>query len=469
MVKKILLGFVTFVVLIVLYLYLTAPALTVEKPPRQASPVSIEQPPSYLSIRAHIDLQAAQDTLNRKFPKRLASFDGRGRRGFLRYKWYGYVDKTSDFVLKMDGDQVVGLAPVFAKITGKMGVRETAEARANVTVKATPQVTPDWKIKLPLAHHLHWTQRPTLELFGFIRVTVTGKAEEAIDRELPKIKQDIAKTLEKVELKQKVAKLWQGLQQPIALPIDNASDESVHIALNPRKVDFSGVSGRDKKATLSLTLHLRPHIAFGATAKQKPVEPLPVLSTGPLRDDSAIALPISLSYEFLQDQLAQHLSEPLKVDAETTVQLSDMELYPATDKVVVGVNVRVKSGRLFDATGRVYVWGKLSVEGQRLVLQDPQFTLESADVLSNVVSSAAQSIILKELRAKLQYDFTKKLDALKTSTSNKLNQRYEFGTLSTSLGRVKFGQVLLGENALHLVVNLAFTSSVSVDFTQFDR
>jgi len=160
-----------------------------------------------------------------------------------------------------------------------------------------------------------WIDRPTFKLFNLIDITVAGKVEPKLNKEIDRIKrEDIPASLADLDLRGHMEKLWEEVQKPIKIAAV-ADGPPIFVHLRPEFAALSAlkVSGANAQISALMT---------GATAvTDKPTNPwgnttrLPLLERLNEHDGGfEIAVPIRIGYDTLTKALQSNLPHDLEIE-----------------------------------------------------------------------------------------------------------------------------------------------------------
>lgn len=193
-------------------------------------------------------------------------------------------------------------------------IKETARGAADVTIRARPHIAPNWDVTLALSHDLRWTQKPNVVLFNVFRVTFEGEANKALNRGIAKFKANkLPEALRKLRLRERAAPLWDKLQQPHEIELE---DHSLFLHFLPQKIGIGSieVSRADINTVVSIAgrtqvtdSDARPFLVDKA--------PLPDLSPVPGAPGFSLSVPVSVELQKLEAALGAEL--PREFDTDT--------------------------------------------------------------------------------------------------------------------------------------------------------
>jgi hypothetical protein len=329
--------------------------------------------PSRVSATIEFGLPAIASAVERDVPKRLATIDERigcvNKRVFVfRIKANcdvdGFVDRGA-MSLYGRGDHVVGSIPIFGTVEGQGAnrftsrIRGNAEGRAMVEVESRPRLTKDWSVDLNFSDSFHWTEPPVLHVLGR-DISLTRYAEPSIRKQLGRIRAQAQEAARRLDLHDKAAKAWDLAFQPVQI----SQDPPVWLQITPASAAFAGVHANAKDLSGSLELAGTAQTLIGQAPSAVTPTPLP-----PLDDDINqpgtfdILLPVRVNYDALHDKIMQAVAA-----SKTAPIVKEMQIYPSSGKLVVGVRVAQPGDTDPTAGEWLYLSGALNVDpGQQSI------------------------------------------------------------------------------------------------------
>jgi hypothetical protein len=338
-----------------------------EKPPvvpDQPSPLTI---PSRVSATIEFGLPAVAAAIERDVPRRLATIDERigcvNRRVFVfriraNCDVDGFVDRGA-MSISGRGDHIVGAVPIFGVIEGQGANRFTArihgdaEGRAMVEVEARPKLSRDWSVDLNFSDSFHWSEPPILHVLGR-DIPLTKYAEPGIRKQLGRIRLHAQEAARRLDLHEKAAQAWEQAFQPIQI----SQEPAVWLQITPASAAFAGVhaNARDISGSLELTGTVQTLVGQAPPA----VRPTPLPPLGHDVDQPGtfdVLLPVRVNYDALRDKIMQAVAT---TKAGTIVK--EMQIYPSSGKLVIGVRVAKPSDTDLAAGEWFYLSGSVNAD-----------------------------------------------------------------------------------------------------------
>jgi hypothetical protein len=345
-------------------------AFASEKPPVMPDQPSALTTPSRVSATIGFGLPSIASAVERDVPKRLATIDERigcvNRRVFVfrvraNCDVAGFVDRGA-MSLYGRGDYIVGSIPIFGTIEGQGANRFTsrihgdAEGRAMVEVESRPKLTKDWSVDLNFSDSYHWTEPPVLHVLGR-DISLTKYAEPSIRKQLGRIRAQAQAAARRLDLHDKATKAWEQAFQPVQI----SQDPPIWLQITPASAAFAGVhaDARDLSGSLELTGAVQTLVGQAPLAVT--LTPLPALGNDVNQPGTFdILLPVRVNYDAMRDKIMQMVTA-----SKVAPVVKDMQIYPSSGKLVIGVRV-AKPGDSDPAAGEwLYLSGALNVDASQ--------------------------------------------------------------------------------------------------------
>src|ERR1700733_15211638 len=378
------------------------PVIAGEKPPVIPDQPSSLTTPSRVSATVEFGLLAIASAIERDIPRRLATIDERigcvNRRGLVfriraNCDVDGFVDR-GPVSLRGRGDHVVGSVPIFGSIEGQGANRFTsrihgdAEGRAVVEVEARPKLRKDWSLDLNFSDSYHWSEPPILHVFGR-DVALTKYAEPSIRKQLDRIRSRAREAERRLDLHDKAAKAWEQAFQPVQI----SQDPQVWLQITPASAAFAGVRANAKNLSGSLELTGTAQTLVGQAPSAVAPTPLPSLGDDISQPGTFdILLPVRVNYDTLRDKIMQVVA-----GSKAGAIVKDMQIYPSSGKLVIGVRV-ARTGDTDASAGEwLYLSGALNVDPSQQSIKISNLAGDSS-LPEGSVAAQLQNQILDQLK-----------------------------------------------------------------------
>jgi hypothetical protein len=353
--------------------FFTGPAVAGEKPPLLPDQPSSLTTASRVSATIEFGLPAIASAIERDIPRRLATIDERigcVNKRVLVFRIRancdvdGFVDRGA-MSLYGRGDHVGGSIPIFGTIEGQGANRFTsrihgdAEGKAMVEVESGPKLGKDWSVDLNFSDSFHWTEPPVLRVLGR-DISLTKYAEPSIRKQLGRIRQHAQEAARRLDLHDKAAKAWEQAFQPVQI----SQDPPVWLQITPASAAFAGVHANAKNLSGSLELTGTAQTLVGQAPSAVTPTPLPPLGNEVSQPGTFdILLPVRVNYDALHDKIMQVVAA-----SKAGPVVKEMQIYPSSGKLVIGVRVAKPSDTDPAAGEWFYLSGALNVDaGQQSI------------------------------------------------------------------------------------------------------
>jgi hypothetical protein len=436
---------------------LCSTAFAAEKPPLAPDTVAPFTTDSRISATIEFSLQALASDIEQDIPRRLASIDERvscvhRRVLFFRVNAncdiYGYVERSGPVSLYGRGDRVYGSVPIYGALEGQGANRFTArihgetEASATIEAEAHPQLNRDWSLGLNFSDGFHWSEPPVLHVLGR-DIPLANYAEPRIRTQLAQVRARALAAARRLDLHDKAAMAWQHAFEPVEL----SANPEVWLQLMPQTAAFAGVRADTKVLRGSLELSGSAQTIVGQLPSPVTATALPQLG----RDVSEpgefdVILPIRIGYDAMKDKIMQAITA---LPPAVGMVVRDVEVYPSSGKLVVGLRIAKASDTDPNAGQWVYLAGSLQVDadGHSVRLSDLGVTTNDeqfAGVIDPVVT---------QLRDKMSVDYGVAYQNLLNAANEKLTRPLKDGfRMEGHLSSAKLEKVYLPADGIEIAL-----------------
>jgi hypothetical protein len=410
---------------------LCSSAFAAEKPPLAPDTVAPFTTDSRISATIEFSLRALASDIEEDIPRRLASIDERvscvhRRVLFFRVNAncdiHGYVERSGPVSLYGRGDRVYGSVPIYGALEGQGANRFTArihgetEASATIEADARPQLTHDWSLDLNFSDGFRWSEPPVLHVMGR-EIQLSNYAEPRIKAQLAHVRERALTAARRLDLHDKAAKVWVDALEPVEL----SDNPQVWLQLTPQSAAFAGVRADAAVLRGSLELSGSAETFVGQQPPAATATALPSLG----RDVSEpgtfnVILPVRIGYDVLKDKITQVVAAMAPVAG---LSIRDVEVYPSSGKLVVGLRVAKASDTDANAGQWVYLGGALQVDadGHAVRLSDLAATTGDEGL------AAVVDPLVTQLRDKMSVDYGVAYENLLNAANAKLTRPLKDG------------------------------------------
>jgi Domain of unknown function (DUF4403) len=436
---------------------LCATASAADKPPLAPDTVTPFTTDSRISATIEFGLPALAGDITRDIPQRLASIDERvscvhRRILFFRVNAncdiWGYVERSGPVSLYGRGDRVYGSVPIHGAIEGQGANRFTArihggtEAGATIEVEAHPQLSRDWSLDLNFSDGFHWSEPPVLHVMGR-DIPLANYAEPRIRTQLANVRARALAAARRLDLHDKAATAWRHAFEPIEL----SENPQVWLQLAPQDAAFAGVRADTRVLAGSLQLS-------GSAATVVGQQPTAVTATAlpPLGRDVSqpgefdVILPIQIGYDTMKDKIMQVITA---VAPAAGMVVRDVEVYPSSGKLVVGLRIAKASNADPSAGQWVYLTAALQTDadGRTVRLSDLSAATDDEGLAAMINPVVAQ------LREKTNIDYGVPYENLLNAANEKLTRPLKDGfRMEGHLSSAKLEKTYLSADGIVIAV-----------------
>jgi hypothetical protein len=428
-----------------------------DKPPLAPDTVAPFTTDSRISASIEFGLPALASDIEKDIPRRLASIDERVSCVHRRVLFFrvnancdvsGYVERSGPVSLYGRGDRVYGSVPIFGALEGQGANRFTArihgetEASATIEAEAHPQLSRDWSLDLNFSDGFHWSEPPVLHVMGR-DIPLAKYAEPRIRTQLAHVRARALAAARRLDLHNKAATAWRHAFEPVEL----AENPEVWLQLTPQNAAFAGVRADTKVLRGSLELSGSAETVVGQHPAAVTATALPQLG----RDVSEpgefdVILPIRIGYHMMKDKITQAITA---VAPAAGMAVRDVEVYPSSGKLVVGLRIAKASDADPNAGQWVYLTGALQVDadGHAVRFSDLGVTTNDEELAPMI------DPIVTQLRDKMSVDYGVAYQNLLNAANEKLIRPLKDGfRMEGHLSSAKLEKVYLAADGITIAL-----------------
>jgi hypothetical protein len=432
---------------------LCSTALAADKPPLAPDTVAQFNTDSRISATIEFGLPALASEIERDIPRRLATIDERvscvhRRVLFWRVNAncdiYGYVERSGGVSLYGRGDRVYGSVPIYGALEGQGANRFTArihgetEASATIEAEARPELTRDWSLALNFSDGFRWSEPPVLHVMGR-EIPLSNYAEPRIRAELGVVRERALAAARRLDLHDKAETAWRHAFEPIEL----SDNPQVWLQLTPQSAAFAGVRAEGRVLSGSLELSGSAETTVGQQPPAVTATALPTLGhevSAPGSFD--VILPVRVGYDLLKDKIMQ---ASIAVAPSSGLSVRDVEVYPSSGKLVIGLRVAKASDSEANAGQWTYLTGSLQVDADGHAIRLADLSAKTDDEgLASMLGP-----IESQLRDKTSVDYGIAYQNLLDAANAKLNRPLKDGyRMEGHLSSAKLEKLYLPSDAI---------------------
>ena len=413
------------------FVALGSAAQAADKPPLAPDTVAPFSTDSRISATIEFALPTLAAEIDKDIPRRLATIDERvscvhRRVLFWRVNAncdiYGFVERTSGVSLYGRGDRVYGSVPIYGALEGQGANRFTArihgetEASATIEAGARPELSRDWSLELNFSDTFRWSEPPVMHVMGR-EIPLSKYAEPRIREELGVVRERALAAARRLDLHDKAATAWRHAFEPVQL----SDNPAIWLQLTPQNAAFAGVRADSKVLRGSLELSGSAATVVGQQPPVVTATALPALGREVSEPGSFdVILPVVIGYDVLKDRISQALAA---IAPAAGFNVRDVEVYPSSGKLVVGLRIAKASDSDANAGQWTYLTGGLQVdEGGRAVRLSDLSAASADEGLAALIAP-----IVSQLREKMSVDYGVAYDNLLNAANAKLNRPLKDG------------------------------------------
>jgi hypothetical protein len=349
---------------------LSPAAFADDKPPLAPDTVAPFTTDSQISATIEFGLSALAREIEKDIPRRLATIDEEVNcvhRRVLVFRVnancdvWGYVERSGPVSLYGRGDRVYGSVPIHGALEGQGANRFTArihggtEASATIEAEARPELSRDWSLDLNFSDGFHWSEPPILHVLGR-DIPLAKYAEPRIRAQLAHVRSRALAAARRLDLHDKAATAWRHAFEPVQL----SDNPQIWLQLTPQSAAFAGVRADSRVLWGSLQLAGSAQTFVGQQPPAVTATALPAL--GREVSDAGhfdVILPVRIGYDTIKDRITQALAAVTPVAG---MAVKDVDIYPSSGKLVIGLRVAKASDGDTNAGQWLYLSGALQVD-----------------------------------------------------------------------------------------------------------
>jgi Domain of unknown function (DUF4403) len=436
---------------------LNSAAFAAEKPPLAPDTVAPFTTDSRISATIEFSQRALASDIEEDIPRRLATIDERvscvhRRVLFWRVNAncdiYGYVERSGGVSLYGRGDRVYGSVPIYGALEGQGANRFTArihgetEATATIEAEARPELARDWTLQLNFSDGFRWSEPPVLHVMGR-EIPLSKYAEPRIRTQLAVVRERALAAARRLNLHDKAATAWRHAFEPVQL----SDNPQVWLQLTPQSAAFAGVHAEGRVLSGSLELSGSAETTVGQQPPAVAATALPSLGrnvTAPGAFD--VILPVRIGYDVLKDKITQAVAAVAPVAG---LSVRDVDVYPSSGKLVVGLRIAKSSDSDPNAGQWTYLTGAVQADadGHAVRLTD------LAAVTDDEGAAAVINPLIAKLRDSMSVDYGVAYDNLLNAANAKLTRPLKDGfRMEGHLSSAKLEKVYLPADGIEIAL-----------------
>jgi hypothetical protein len=300
----------------------------------------------------------------------------------------------------------------------------------------------DWSLDLNFSDGFHWSEPPVLHVMGR-DIPLANYAEPRIRTQLADVRARALAAARRLDLHDKAVTAWRHAFEPVEL----SENPQVWLQLTPQDAAFAGVRADTRVLAGSLQLSGSAQTFVGQQPIAVTATALPQLG----RDVSApgefdVILPVRIGYDMIKDKIAQAIASAVPVAGMT---VRDVEVYPSSGKLVVGLRIAKASDTGVNAGQWEYLTAALQVDeaGHAVRLSD------LGVAASDEQAAAVLDPILTQLRDNMSVDYSVAWQNLLNAANEKLTRPLKDGfRMEGHLSSAKLERVYLPADGIEIAI-----------------
>ncbi len=442
-----------------------APKIT---PPAATPPA----PLSTLDAELRLPTDEIAKLLNDKTQNQIARLDNKKVRcPFGRCQLDLIATRNGPISVGVQGDRLALVLPfnINARLRFKMPLMKSAgeaSGTGRVLASSTFSVAPDWQLRSKTEGTIE-ISRADLRI-GPVRAELSDFLNDEADEIARPVFKEIDSKLPKwANLQKRITQMW----AKAAAPIPVGKNPPAWLLLAPQHIFVEAPHGEGNALVVALGVETAAHVIVSQNppaAAPAPI-PAPEAMRGKPEGRFHLLVPAMLSYDeaarLAAGQIAKH---PINVGKSTRVEVTDLQIIPSRDDVVVAARFCLSQSwdplGWFDACGRGYLRGVPVFDGATGMLRITKisYDLGTANVLAGAWRILASPDFTGELEQRLVFNLSGEIAKLKNQVGNALakgtggdlsvsGQMESFGAPSLSWTKDGFFASFAAEGTVHVV------------------
>ena len=392
-------------------------------PPREVTPIPLPPPiPSVIAVKANLPIHdvktlaesALRDYLSKPIQRKDGAIDYAIKLDPTSFTMMGGIDGTVSVIVPF---QFSGWARVSKKIFGQVvQKREDIEGAATASLTLTPTLNSDWRITAETTSDIS-VQRAEIKILGItisVRRILTELVREAV---FPKLENLIVKYITNIDVKTRVAGLWEKLYEPIIL----SKEPPIALIIEPLEIFAQQLSSDGKTLSFSFGIETYIHAHMGDVSTDSPhsaiIDVPDIQFVDILESGYHIIVPIEITYAAVENFAKPRVEKPHKLKRIDTF-VKNLTLYGSGTQLAAGVEFSMPA---FGAGGQLYLLGTPIYDATTMSVSVAEFdyTLTTRSRLLNI-AQAVRGDFFRDLRATVEEKLVFPLEDQLTTLHKKL-------------------------------------------------
>lgn len=410
---------------------LADPAEPADQPVKQAVPAPPLTAESRISAAIEFSIPALDRALERRVPKRLATFADRatlcwhrrmlGREVDIDCEYSGFVERTAPISLHAERRRLEGAVPIYGRVEGQgLGrfarlLHGAGEGALTIYATARPRLKPDWDVDLDMAEGFRWEEPPAVRILGFT-INLSRFVEPRVREQLGRIRAEASAYMRSLDIRGKAETAWRQAFTPVKI----FDTPEIWLRMTPQTVAFAGTRAHGDVLEGAIEMRGTTETSIGAQPAVNTPTPLPPLGTDVGEPGSfEVVVPFVVDYNVIRAKI-QDLATALN---GAGYALRDTQIYPSGDKIVLGLRLAATGAGGEDGDW-IYLTATPRPSAQDRMVDFPDIAI------SPTAKSAASSLAnwfndpnnIQMLRQRLQLAYQDQLDKIVASADARLSR-----------------------------------------------
>ncbi len=336
----------------------------------------------------------------------------------------------------------------------KIPIRE----QLNPVFVVDPEINSDWELQLKSFELIDLGGALTLDVLG-LQLDLSG----LVRREIRSwSEQNIVGNEALASLKPWIELTWAQVGKPFQLAVDGMESA---FSIQPQEVRFREFFDSDQNLNVWLGLSGKVNSHPMAAAPSRAF-PLPKLSPNPnSKNELVIGMPLSVSYEKLDQLLAENLAEKIfRIDKNTTMIPSNIHTQAFGELVAVQMDFIAEQRNGKTLSGNIFAVGKPAYDAdrQQLFFEDVNFRMESGNLGAQTTAGLKKRKIIRNIEKRAVFPIGDLLAESLESIQDRLGFSTEIADLRIEQLRIQPAGFYPMQNGL--LIQLEALGKVGVDW-----
>jgi hypothetical protein len=265
-----------------------------------------------------------------------------------------------------------------------------------------------------------WLRAPGFKiLWDLVPITIQGKADDALKKQIPTSLRDLESQLAKINFKDQAKKVWDGLHEPLNLQ-NRPNTDPIWASSRPLSTHIGSLRTDSQYVRLGAAIRSMLRVFIGKQPDMSDLVALPILDSQLPPGNIKLSIPMELGYEEIATKFKDQLvNNPITVP-EGTFKFRDFEMYQANEKLAVGIQFSAKPKWFLPISGWLYVLGVPEVDTSRNILRLTSLEYEAHfyNPIYYAIMWVFEPQFRRQLQEKAQLDLTLEIDELKRRINN---------------------------------------------------